>query len=130
MLLMDRLLGSIIDDYTLYKIIEGIIAILSMVMVYLSIQIALAWKFVKEEETSPSELISNRKSFYKSSVFILIAGLFMLIHEFFEGLEKYAPDYTTYEMFELIALAGLVSFLYEWHKILKKLKKKHLEAFG
>lgn len=44
----------------------------------------------------------------------------MLIHEFFEGLEKESPDYVTYEFFELIALSGLVLFLNEWHKILKK----------
>ena len=38
---MDRLLGTIIDDYTLYKIIQAIIVILSLFTVYLGIQIAL-----------------------------------------------------------------------------------------
>jgi len=44
----------------------------------------------------------------------------MLIHEFFKGLEKEAPDYVTYELFEQTALSGLVLFLKEWHKTLKK----------
>lgn len=121
---MDRLLGSVIDDYTLYKIIEGIIAILSLVMIYLGVQIALTWKFLKKDGAGPGEIIAQHESFFRSSIFIFIAGLFMLIHEFLEGLEKDAPDYTTYEMFELIALLGLVLFFYEWHNILKKLKKR------
>ncbi|MFZ3058330.1 MAG: hypothetical protein WA102_01210 [Candidatus Methanoperedens sp.] len=120
---MDRLLGSIINDYTLYKIIEGAIATLTLVMIYLGIQIALTWKSLKKEANA-GEIIAQQKSFFRSSIFIFIAGLFMLIHEFLEGLEKDAPDYTTYEMFELIALLGLVLFFYEWHVILKKRKKK------
>lgn|SRR5574341_508376 len=121
---MDRLLGSIIDDYTLYKIIEGMIAILSLATIYLGIQIALAWKYIEKREGG-SDIISQKDSFYRSTIFIFMAGLFMVIHEFLEGLEKDAPDYTTYEMFEFLSLMGLVLFLYEWHKILKKLKKKH-----
>ncbi|MCZ7381166.1 MAG: hypothetical protein O8C64_06315 [Candidatus Methanoperedens sp.] len=120
---MDRLLGSVINDYNLYKIIEGIIAILSLVMIYLGIQIALTWRSLKKEG-APGEIIAQQGNFFWSSVFIFIAGLFMLIHEFFENLEKNAPDYTTYEMFEMIALLGLVLFFYEWNKILKNLKKK------
>ncbi|VVB92815.1 Uncharacterised protein [uncultured archaeon] len=120
---MDRLLGSIIDDYTLYKIIEGIIAILSLVMIYLGIQIALSWKSIRKERGNPDDLIGQRTSFFRSSIFIFIAGFFMVIHEFFEGLEKEAPDYTTYEFLELIALLGLVSFFYEWHRLLKNMKK-------
>ncbi len=53
----------------------------------------------------------------------------MLIHEFLEGLEKDAADNTTYEFLELIALSGLVLFLYELHKILKKMKKSDFDAF-
>lgn len=120
---MDKLFGSVIDDYTLYKIIEGLIAILSLVMIYLGVQIALTWKSLKKDGAS-GEIIAQQGNFFRSSVFIFIAGLFMLIHEFFESLEKNAPDYTTYEMFELIALLGLVLFFYEWNKILKNLKKK------
>jgi hypothetical protein len=121
---MDRLLGSVIDDYTLYKIIEGFIAILSLVMIYLGVQIALTWKSLKKEGGGPGEIIAQQGNFFRSSVFIFIAGLSMIVHELFEGLEKIAPDYTTYEMFELIGLAGIVLFLNEWNKILKKLKKK------
>ncbi|MBU3968505.1 MAG: hypothetical protein KKG76_14230 [Euryarchaeota archaeon] len=33
-------------------------------------------------------------------------------------------DYTTYEFFEMMALLGLVLFMIEWLKILRKLKKK------
>ncbi len=120
---MDRLLGSIINDYTLYRIIEGTIAVLIMIAVYLGIQIALALKFIKKEEASSSEVVSKRKSFDWSTIFILIAGFFMLIHVFLEGLRSNIADYTTYELFNLIALIGLVLFLYEWHKSLKKLRK-------
>lgn len=120
---MDRLLGSVINDYNLYKIIEGIIAILSLVMIYLGIQIALTWKSLRKE-SAPGEIIAQRANFFWSSVFIFIAGISMVVHELFEGLEQNGPDYTTYELFELIGLLGIVLFLNEWNKILKKLKKK------
>lgn len=120
---MDYWFGNFIDDYILYKIIEGIIAILSMIVIYLGIHIALNWKFINKEIPDSDEIISQKQSFYRSTLFIFIAGFFMIIHEFFEGLEKEAPDFVTYELFELIALSGLVLFLYEWHKILMKVKK-------
>ena len=122
---MDYWFGNLINDYILYKIIEGIIAILSMLIFYLGINIALNWKFINKEIPNSNELISQKQSFYRSTLFIFIAGFFMLVHEFFEGLEKDAPDFVTYELFELIALSGLVLFLYEWHKILVKLKKSN-----
>ena len=120
---MDRLFGSIVDDYTLYKIIEGLIAILSLVTIYLGIQMALTWKFLKKKAADSKELISQRNSFNRSTVFIFITGFFMIVHEFFQGLEKDAPDFVTYELFELVAVSGLVLFFYEWHKILNRLKK-------
>lgn len=120
---MDYWLGSIIEDYTLYRIIEGLIAIITLVAVYLGIQIALTWRLLKKEEISSEELVSQKASFNRSTIFILIAGFFMLAHEFFEGLEKESPDYVTYELFEMIALLGLVMFFYEWHKIMKKYKR-------
>jgi hypothetical protein len=120
---MDRLLGSIIDDYTLYRIIQAIIIILSMLTVYLGIQIALTWKFLKKDKGNLHEIISQKGSFIRSCIFIIITGFFMLFHEFFEGLEDFAPDSTTYELFELIAFTGLVLFFYEWYKILNKIKK-------
>ncbi len=122
---MDRLLGSLIPDYTLYKIFEGIMVILSLVIIYYGIQIALAWKFIKKEEAKSGEAIQEKESFYRSSIFIFIAGFFMVIHEFLEGLEKDAPDFVTYEFFELIALSGLVLFLYEWNKILRRSRERH-----
>jgi|GEM_PF-985409 len=121
---MDRLLGSIIDDYTLYKVVEGLMIILSMIVIYLGIQIALAWKFIQKEEAK-SDIISKKDGFYRSSIYIFIAGFFILVHELFEGLEKNAPDFVTYEVFELIALTGFVLFLHEWNKIFKKMKKKY-----
>ena len=122
---MDYWFGNFINDYFLYKIIEGIIAILSLIMIYLGIHIALNWKFINKEIPAPNEIISQKQSFNRSVLFIFIAGFFMIIHEFFEGLEKDTPDFVTYELFELIALSGLVLFLYEWHKILVKLKKTY-----
>ncbi|CAG0991361.1 MAG: hypothetical protein MPEBLZ_01473 [Candidatus Methanoperedens nitroreducens] len=124
---MDYWFGNLISDYFLYKIIEGIIAILSMVIIYLGIQIALNWKFLNKENPSSSEIISQKQSFNRSILFIFIAGFFMLIHEFLEGLEKEAPDFVTYELFELIALTGLVLFLLEWHKILTQLRKRSIK---
>jgi len=121
---MDYLLGSIISDYLLYQVIESIIAILSMITVYFGIQIALTWKFLNKGTKSSIEVISEKTSFNRSTFFIFIAGFFMVIHELFEGLEKEAPDYVTYEFFELIALAGFVMFFYEWNKILKNLKNR------
>ncbi|NJD52448.1 MAG: hypothetical protein FIB07_06215 [Candidatus Methanoperedens sp.] len=120
---MDYWFGNLINDYVLYKIIEGIIAILSMIMIYLGIQIALNWKFLNKENPNSNEVISQKQSFNRSILFIFIAGFFMLIHEFLEGLEEEAPDFVTYELFELVAFTGLVLFLLEWHKILKKLRK-------
>ncbi len=124
---MGRIIGSIINDYTLYKLIEGAIAILSLVTIYLGIQIALTWKYLKKKSANRDDLASERKSFNRSAIFIFITGFFMVVHELFEGIEKDAPDYTTYELFELIALIGLVLFFYEWNKILKKLKNKPLQ---
>ncbi|PWB50401.1 MAG: hypothetical protein C3F06_12595 [Candidatus Methanoperedenaceae archaeon] len=123
---MDYWLGYFINDYVLYKIIEGIIAVLSMIVIYLGIHIALNWKFINKENPDSNEIISQKQSFYRSTLFIFIAGFFMIIHELFEGLEKEAPDYATYELLEMVALSGLVLFLYEWHKILLKLKKSRL----
>lgn len=116
---MDRLLGSIIDDYTLYRIIEAIIIILILIAIYLGIQITLIMKFPKKKEEYSKYKTFQKKSFTRLTLFIFIAGAFMLIHELLEGLEKDAVDYTTYEFLELIALVGLVLFLIEWHKILK-----------
>lgn len=127
---MDRLLGSIIDDFTLFKIIQALIIILSLFTVYLGIQIALTWKFLQKEELDTDEIISQKGSFLRSSIFIIITGFFMLSHEFFEGSEDFAPDSTTYELFELIAFSGLVLFLFEWYKILNKVKKKYHGEFN
>jgi ABC-type transport system involved in cytochrome c biogenesis permease subunit len=121
---MDKLLGSIIDDYTLYRIIQGIIIILSMFTVYIGIHIALTWKFITKFSGNSVDIISQKGSFIRSSIFITITGLFMLSHEFLEGLEEFTPDSTTYELFELIAFLGLVLFLYEWYKILTNMKKR------
>ncbi len=125
---MDRLLGSIIDDYTLYRIIQAIITILILIAVYLGIQITLALKFTKKSATDSNSAIPQRKIFNRNTIFILIAGFFMFLHEFLEGFEEDVADYATYEFFELIALLGLVLFLYDWHKTLKKLKKSDFEV--
>lgn len=53
----------------------------------------------------------------------------MLLHEFFEGFGENADD-TTYEFFELVALLGLVLFMFEWYKILTKLKIKQKAEIG
>jgi ABC-type transport system involved in cytochrome c biogenesis permease subunit len=121
---MDNLLGSIIDDYILYRIIQGIIIILCMFTVYIGIHIALTWKFITKFQGNPVDIISQKGSFIRSSIFIIITGFFMLSHEFFEGLEELTPDSTTYELFELIAFLGLVLFLCEWYKILNNIKKR------
>ncbi len=126
---MDRLLGSIIDDYTLFKIIQALIIILSLFTVYLGIQIALTWKFLQKEAFNANEIISQKGSFIRSSIFITITGFFMLSHELFEGF-KDAPDITSYEMFELLAFSGLVMFLFEWYKVLNGLKKKYHGEFN
>jgi len=121
---MDEIFGGIIDDLILYRIIEILIIVLILFSVYIGIQLALTWKFLNKQETNSDEVISNKKSFYRSSIFIFIAGFFMIIHEFFEGFEGNVPDYATYKFFEFMALLGLVLFMLEWHKILKKLKIK------
>ena len=54
---MDKLLGSIIDDYTLYRVIEGIITILILAAVYLGIQVILMWKTLNNAETNPDLII-------------------------------------------------------------------------
>ena len=53
--MMDKLLGNIIDDFTLYRVIEGIITILILVAVYLGVQIILMWKSLNKVETNPGE---------------------------------------------------------------------------
>lgn len=121
---MDRLLGSIIDDHTLFKIVEGIIIILILVAIYLGIQITLTWKFLKKDEADHDEIISNKGSFYRNTIFIFMAGFFMLIHEFLEGLGENAIDPTTYKFFELMAFLGLVLFMNEWLKLLRTLRRK------
>ncbi|MCX9084315.1 MAG: hypothetical protein OIN87_05880 [Candidatus Methanoperedens sp.] len=121
---MDRWLGSIIDDHTLYQIIQGFIIILCMITVYIGIHIALTWKFITKCKQNSDDVISQKGSFIRSVIFISVAGLFMLAHEFFEGFEEYSPDSATYELFELIAFSGLVLFLIEWYKILNKIKKE------
>ncbi|VVB55604.1 Uncharacterised protein [uncultured archaeon] len=115
---MDSVLGSLIDDFTLFRIIAVINFILILAVIYLVIQVTLAWKFMQKEEVTSDKVISNKRSFYKSLFFIFIGGFFMLSHEFLEGLKENS-DSTTYEFFELIALLGLVLFLFDWNKILK-----------
>jgi hypothetical protein len=82
---------------------------------------------LNKAETNPDKVISNKASFIRSSIFIFMAGFFMLIHNFFESLDKNEPDFATYELFELMALFGLILFLNEWHEILKILKKKPIK---
>jgi len=122
--IMDLLLGSIIDDFTLFRIIQGIIIMLILVAVYLGVQITLTWKFLKKGEIGSDEVISNKASFYRICIFIFIAGFFMLLHELLEGLEEIEPDATTYEFFELLAVLGLVLFMFEWYRILRNSKRK------
>ena len=119
---MDNILGSIIEDPALYNIIENMIVILSLVIIYLGIQIALTWKYLQNEEKNVGGIISQKGSFIRSTVFIFIAGFFMVIHKYLEIFVTNTPDYVTFELFELIAFSGVVMFLYEWHNILKKLK--------
>ena len=118
---MDSVLGNFIDDFTLFRIIAVINFILILAVTYLVIQVTLAWKFMQKEEVISDKVISNKRSLYKSLIFIFIGGFFMLAHEFLEGLKENS-DSTTYEFFELIALTGLVLFLFDWNKILKKKK--------
>ncbi len=126
---MDRLLGSVIDDYNLFIIIQSIIILLILLAVHLAVQISLTWKFLKKEDVDSDEIISNKGSFYRNTLFIFIAGFFMLLHEFFESFGEKADD-TTYEFFELMAFLGLVLFLFEWYKILMKLKRKQKAEVG
>ncbi len=116
---MDTVLGSLIDDFTLFRIITVINFILILAITYLVIQVTLAWKFSQKDKVISDQVVSNKRSFYKSVIFILIGGFFMLAHEFLESLKENA-DSTTYEFFELIALLGLVLFLFDWNKIMKK----------
>ncbi|MCX9084545.1 MAG: hypothetical protein OIN87_07110 [Candidatus Methanoperedens sp.] len=120
---MDELLGNFINDFAIYRVIQGIITIFTLVAVYLGVQIILMWRSLNNAETNPDKVISNRSSFIRSCVFIFIAGFFMLFHNFLESLGNNEPDFATYESFELIALLGLILFLNEWYKILKSLKK-------
>lgn len=46
---MDKILGSIIDDYSLFRVIEGIITIFTLVAVYLGVQIILMWKSITQD---------------------------------------------------------------------------------
>lgn len=126
---MDRILGGVIDDFSLFRIIQTIIFILILFAVYLAVQISLTWKFLKKGDSNSNEIISNKGSFYRNTIFIFIAGFFMLLHEFLEGFRENA-DETTYEFFELIALLGLVLFMIEWYKILNKLKRKQKDEIG
>lgn len=98
--------------------------ILSMFVIYFGIQIALAWKFIQKERAKSDTIIAQKDSFFRSSMYIFIAGFFIVIHELLDGFEKDMLDFVTYEVFELIALSGFALFLYEWHKILNKMKKK------
>lgn len=120
---MDKLLGSIIDDYTLFRFIEGITTIFILAAVYLGVQIILIWRSLNKAETNPDKVISNKASFIRSSIFIFMAGFFMLINNFLESLGYNEPDFATYQLFELMALSGLILFLNEWYKILTMLKK-------
>ncbi len=120
---MDLLFGSLIDDNYLFRIIQSIIIILILVAVYVAIQITLTWKYLEKGKANADEIISNKGSFYRNTIFIFFAGFFMLLHEFLEDFGGGADD-TTYELFELLALLGLLLFMLEWHKILKKLKRK------
>jgi len=126
---MDRLLGGVIDDIKLFGIIQAVIIILILFVVYLAIQITLTWNFLKKGDANSDEIISNKGSFYRNTIFIFIAGFFMILHEFLEGFGE-NPDDTTYEFLELIALLGLALFMGEWHKILKKLHRKQKAEVG
>jgi len=99
---MDKLLGSIIDDYTLFRVIEGITTIFILAAVYLGVQIILIWRSLNKAETNPDKVISNKASFIRSSIFIFMAGFFMLINNFLEGLGYNEPDFATYQSFELM----------------------------
>ena len=114
---MDRVLGGVIDDYMLYKIVETVIAIVLMIIVYLGIQICLRWKYMKRDGDVMSKI-----SFTRSAIFIFMAGFFMVIHELLEGFEKDVPDFVMYEFLELLALTGLALFFYEWNRLLKSIK--------
>jgi len=73
---MDRLLGWIIDDYILFRILDVIIFMLILAAIYLAIQNILTWKFLKKGDINTDELISNRGSFYKMLIFLFITGFF------------------------------------------------------
>ncbi len=116
---MDYLLGSVINDYNLYKIFEGAIIIFSLLNIFLFIHIVLVWKQMKTANIT--EVISPRDSIILSIIFIAATAVFMLLHELLEGFEQL--DATSFEFLELMAALGLVMFFYEWYKIMGKQKK-------
>ncbi len=116
---MDRLLGWMINDNYLFRILEVIIFILILSAIYLSIQNILTWKFLKKEDSG--EIFSNRGRFYKMLVFLVFTGFFLLIRKFLEGPGENSP---TYHFFQPIALLGLGLFNFELYKMFKKLKGK------
>lgn len=112
-----------VSDYAIYKVVESLITLLSLFMVYLGIQIALTWRDLNKDSMSAEEIVAHRNVFIRSSVFIFMAGFFLIIHEFLEDLGGRTPSYVTFETLELLALAGLVLFMCEWHRVLRRLRK-------
>jgi len=63
---MDTVLGSFIDDITLFRIIAVINFILILAIIYLVIQVTLAWKFMQKEEVISDKIISSKEVFTKA----------------------------------------------------------------
>jgi len=111
-----------INEYTIYKLLEFSIFALYLVLIFLFVQIWFSWKDIDKKDLMLKSII-DESFFKKNCIYIFLFTFLPLVHEFFEGTSL--PNLIVYlEVFEFLGLICLLLFVYNWYSVLKTCAKK------
>lgn len=110
------------DGYRIYMIIEFMMFSTYLIFAYLAIQIMLLWKDVDRSRLKLESFFSD-SFFKKNSVYIFLLVIFLIIHEFTEGI-SFSYSYIYFETLELLTTICVVLFTHAWYSALRPFAKK------
>jgi len=102
-----------INTFSIYM--ESLIFALYLILIFLCIQIWFLWKDIDKNELKIKPFFSD-SFFTRNCIYVFSFSIFFIIHGF--------PDEVTIpgvylKTLEMLALIGLVLFVYEWYSMLE-----------
>ncbi len=106
-----------INEYTIYKLIEFSLFALYLILIFLFVHIWFSWKDIDKKDLMLKSIV-DESFFKKNCIYIFLFTFLPLVHEILEGTS--IPNINVLlEFFELLALIALVLFVYNWYNVLK-----------